>query len=239
MITIIQSDPQVPAGVFAAYLEERHILYRTVRLYAGEALPPPSLADAIIVLGGNMGVDDERQYPFLLPLKVFMRSAVDAGGYLLGICLGGQLLAAVAGGRCTSGARGEKGLSLVNLTAAATANDPLLAGLPQSFYAFQWHNDSFDPPPAATLLASSAICPGQAFRFGNAWGVQFHPEVDAVIVADWCGRVASAQSLARAFADAEAEHQEMAVRLLGNFLAAAGELPAVHSRSDRRQMPAN
>lgn len=224
MITIIQSDPQVPAGIFAVYLEEKRVPFRTIRLFAGEELPPPDMDGGVIVLGGNMGVNDEEQYPFLAPLKEFMRVRVAADGYLLGICLGGQLLAAVTGGRFTSSARGEKGLCVVTMTAAA-ANDPLMAGQPMSFPAFQWHNDSFDSPPAAIHLAFSVNCPGQAFRIGNAWGVQFHPEVDAKIVADWCGQVTTAQSLILAFNRAEAEHRVMAVRLLDNFLVAAGELP--------------
>lgn len=225
MITIIQSDHQVPAGIFAAYLEDKKIPFRTIHLYAGEELPPALSTSAIIVLGGNMGVDDDARFPYLLELKSFVRHVVDEGAYLLGICLGAQLLAAVMGGRFTSGARGEKGLSPVNQTAAA-AHDPLMAGLPTSFAAFQWHNDSFDSPPAATLLASSSICPGQVFRIGNAWGVQFHPEVDSAIVADWSGRDLSGQPLAQAFARAEAEHRNLALRLLANFLSAAGELPA-------------
>lgn len=225
MITIIQSDPQVSAGIFETYLEEKNIPFRTIRLYSGEELPSASKTGAIIILGGNMGVDDEAQFPYLLALKSLVRRAVDGGVYLLGICLGAQLLAAVMGGRFTSGARGEKGLSPVTQTAAA-AHDPLMAGLPTSFAAFQWHNDSFDPPSAATHLAASSICPGQVFRIGNAWGVQFHPEVDTYIVTDWCDRDATAQPLAPDFARAEAEHRKMALRLLANFLAVAGELPA-------------
>lgn len=225
MLTFIQSDPQVPAGVFAAYLAEKNIPYRIIRLFAGESVPVPDLADTIIVLGGNMGVNDEEQYPFLLGLKDFMRAALASDVHLLGICLGGQLLADVAGGRFTSRTRGEKGLCAVTLTAAA-AGDPLMAGLPPSFAAFQWHNDSFDPPPAATLLASSPLCPGQAFRLGNAWGVQFHPEVDASIVTDWCDRDATAHPLKLAFARGEAEHRALALRLFENFLVTARELPA-------------
>lgn len=220
MITIIQSDPQVPAGVFAEHLAAQQIPFRTVRLDQGEALPAAIDAGVIIVLGGNMGVDDEDRYPFLLALKQFMHEALDAEVPLLGICLGGQLLAAVGGGRFTSNAHGEKGLCSVALTPDAAA-DPLMAGLPPNFLAFQWHNDSFDPPLDATHLATSTVCPGQAFRLGSAWGVQFHPEVNRTIVAGWCGRASSAQPLADAFVQGEAAHRALALRLLENFLAVA------------------
>lgn len=225
MITIIQSDPQVPAGVFAAHLEQLGLPFRTIRIFAGDDLPHPAASRAVIVLGGNMGVNDEEQYPFLFPLKAFMRDVVEAGGFLLGICLGGQILADITGGQFTSGAHGEKGLCAVTLTAAA-ASDPLMFNLPGSFWAFQWHNDSFEPPPAACLLAVSSTCPGQAFRMHNAWGVQFHPEVDLEIVSDWCSRGVASQPLALAFAEVEPEHRAMARKLLDNFLVAAEIVPA-------------
>ncbi len=106
-----------------------------------------------------------------------MSRLLATGTPLLGICLGGQLLAEVAGGAVSSNRCGEKGLVEIELTAGGRA-DPLLAGIDDRFQAFQWHNDSFAVPPPAQHLARSVACPGQAFRLGNAWGVQFHPEVD-------------------------------------------------------------
>jgi GMP synthase-like glutamine amidotransferase len=50
---------------------------------------------------------------------------------------------------------------------------------------FQFHHDSFTLPPAARLLASSPVGP-QAFQYGSALGVQFHPEVTPGIVGRWC-----------------------------------------------------
>jgi GMP synthase-like glutamine amidotransferase len=222
MLHIIQNDPKVPAGVFGEILAEKDVPYRTVLPYAGEALPAG--AAAIIVLGGYMGVHDEALYPFLRPLKGFMCEAVAAGTPLLGVCLGGQLLAEAAGGTVKSNHRSEKGLVPVTLTPAGSV-DPLFAGVPRNFAAFAWHNDSFDPPPCALHLALSRACPGQAFRLGNAWGVQFHPEVDRDIVAAWSAPVDPQGDHLAEFAAAEAEHRALARRLLENFLAIAGILP--------------
>jgi GMP synthase-like glutamine amidotransferase len=168
-----------------------------------------------------MGVHDEALHPFLHPLKEGLRRLLAARTPLFGICLGGQLLSAVAGGTVSSNQRGEKGLVEVTLTAAGAA-DPLFAGVGPTFPAFQWHNDSFTIPPQAAYLASSAACPGQAFRLGNAWGVQFHPEVDSAIVTAWSGRSADGARLTAEFTAAEAEHRALARQLLGNFLAIAG-----------------
>lgn len=219
MLHIIQSDPEVPAGVIAELLSEWQVSFRTVRTDLGEALPDAS--DAVIVLGGAMGVHDEDRHPFLRPLKQFMRERLAAGMPLLGTCLGGQLLAEVAGGTVSSNSRGEKGLVEIALTGSAAA-DPLFKGIDSRFRAFQWHNDSFSIPPGGVHLAASPACPGQAFRSDSAWGLQFHPEVDAAIVAAWSRRAGADDRFSREFAPAAADHRELCRRLLENFLAIAG-----------------
>lgn len=218
-IDIIQSDPEVPTGVFEDLLSEWQVPFRILRPDLGAALPVASAA--VVVLGGRMGVHDETPHPFLRPLKEFMRQMLASRTPLLGICLGGQLLADLAGGVVSSNRCGEKGLVEVTLTAAGAA-DPLFAGIGPTFRAFQWHNDSFTIPPQAAYLASSGNCPGQAFRIGNAWGVQFHPEVSGAIVAAWSRRTPNEALLISDFAAAEAEHQALARQLLGNFLEIAG-----------------
>jgi GMP synthase-like glutamine amidotransferase len=217
-LEIIQNDPTVPVGVFGTLLREWCLPYRILRADAGQSLPVSDAA--IIVLGGVMGVHDEARHPFLRPLKEHIHRALTAGRPLLGVCLGGQLLADVAGGVASSNRCGEKGLVEISLTAAGI-DDPLFAGFDRRFQAFQWHNDSFTIPPGAQHLATSAGCPGQSFRVGNAWGVQFHPEVDAAIVAAWARHTPDELMLTSAFAAGETAHRLLARQLLANFLAFA------------------
>lgn len=222
MLHLIQNDPNVPAGILGDILRERGIAFRTVRLYAGDGLPPAGETSSCIVLGGFMGVRDTAEYPFLDPLKVFMAGAAERGTPLLGICLGGQLLASALGAEVRSGSRGERGVCGISLTEGAL-NDPLFAGIPESFRAFQWHSDSFDPPAGAVHLAASPICPGQAFRFGScAYGLQFHPEVNVEIAADWSRRTGAGGEAVEAFRQREEECTRVARRLLENFLGLAG-----------------
>ncbi|HEU0264386.1 MAG TPA: type 1 glutamine amidotransferase, partial [Geobacterales bacterium] len=146
MVTIIQSDVEVPAGSYGAFLEASSLPYRLVRLHAGDTLPQAGELSHLIILGGAMGVHDGERFPFLLDLQRLMSEVVSQQIPLLGICLGGQLLAHILGGRVTANCYGEKGSQEVELTPAGVA-DPLFAGIPQTFTTFQWHNDSFEPPP--------------------------------------------------------------------------------------------
>lgn len=225
MLQIIQNDPEVPAGNL---LDELPVPYRVSHLYRGEPLPALADISGLIVLGGAMGANDEATHPFLAELKGLLREVVAGRVPYLGICLGGQLLATALGAPVVSRRWEELGSLAINLTPAA-AGDPLFAGLPATFTTFQWHHDSFDLPPGALLLASSAACPHQAFRVGPvAWGLQFHPEVTESIIRDWCawdpetaGRV---EQLVAAFTANAPAYAALSRLLRRNFLAAAGLL---------------
>jgi GMP synthase-like glutamine amidotransferase len=166
---------------------------------AGAAAPTPATLDpaydALVVMGGAMGVPDvTTTHPWLGAELALLRDAVARGVPTLGVCLGAQLLAAACGGSVERGRIGpELGLRRVHLTDAAEA-DPLLHGLPRVAPAVQWHFDEIVTlPPGATLLASSPMYPHQAFRVGErAWGVQFHPEAGPSMVARWAREDAAA-----------------------------------------------
>ena len=64
-------------------------------------------------------------------------------------------------------------------------DDPMLGALAPETTVLHWHGDVFDLPEGARSLASSAATEHQAFRYGNAWGVLFHPEADAAMVEAW------------------------------------------------------
>ena len=77
----------------------------------------------------------------------------------------------------------------VELTEAA-AEDPVFASLPKRFDAFEWHHYTYDVPTGATELARSETCT-QAFRLGNAWGIQFHAEVTEPQIQEWLAQSAA------------------------------------------------
>lgn len=108
----------------------------------------------------------------------WLADAVRAGLPVLGICYGHQLLAHALGGEVGDNPRGRE-MGTVEITLAdAARDDPLFAGLPARFRAQATHLQAvLEPPPGATVLATSALDDCQAMRCGaRAWGVQFHPE---------------------------------------------------------------
>jgi len=172
-------------GIWREFLRQDGADVRTVELDAGDAIPSLDESDALLVFGGPMNVDEHHRFPWLAPETAAIRDAALGGLPVFGVCLGAQLLARALGARVTKNPEPEVGLLPVQLTNAG-ASDRLFAGWPRQAPVVQWHSDTFALPAGATLLATSPACRHQAFRYGSrAYGLQFHPEVTADMVAEW------------------------------------------------------
>ncbi len=179
-VRVIQHMAEEGPGLLAVALERAGAAVDVTRVDLGEPVPA-ELGDAagLVVLGGSMGVSDADRLPHLSDELRLIDSALRAGAPVLGVCLGSQLLAAALGARVTRATAPEIGWLAVTPSPAASA-DPLFGALPSSFVALHWHGDVFDLPEGATLLASSAQTPRQAFRHGaRAYGILFHLEATA------------------------------------------------------------
>jgi GMP synthase-like glutamine amidotransferase len=167
-------------GSIEAWAKDRGQALASTHWYAGETPPAASEYDLLVVMGGPMGVYDEKEHPWLAEEKRAIEAAVGAGKSVLGICLGAQLVSVVLGGTVTPNPVREIGWFPVSLTEAG-ATLPVLAGFPETFYAFHWHGDTFSIPPGAVHAASSAACANQAFVFQNrVVGLQFHLETTPI-----------------------------------------------------------
>ena len=214
-LSIVHLDSD-PPGLFADAVLERGHEHDEWWIHTG--MPPPGSPeeyDGVALFGGDMAVVEEEQYPFLREEKEHLRALLAAGVPLIGVCLGGQLLADVAGARVTLARRPEIGWYDVELLPGA-ANDPLFGGLPPRFPSFQWHSWEFDLPQGAVLLALNDLCL-QAYRLTHtAWGVQFHPEVKPQKLAEWL-EAAKTNSEARRIGFDIDEQQRLSDREIGGW----------------------
>jgi GMP synthase (glutamine-hydrolysing) len=185
-LLVIQFEASCPPGLLADAAEKAGIDLEVVATDLDQQVPA-DLDDAagLVVLGGTMDVSDAPTYPSLEATMALIRLAALRNLPVLGICLGGQLAAQALGGRAYRGPRGpEYGWIPLAFTRSGRA-DPVLGALDSDVKVFSSHHDVFDLPPGADLLAWGGLSPNQAFRLGGVVGVQFHPEVDAAMVASW------------------------------------------------------
>ena len=177
-----------------------------------------------------MNVDDEAHYPFLTEEKAFIRALIEKEIPLLGICLGAQLIAQAAGGRVYRADEKELGWYEVHLTREG-AKDFLFGGLPESFYVFQWHEDTFSIPPQGKSHVTATGCLNQGFKIGKrAYGLQFHLEADVTMINGWLASERDADHLTslgiiqQETSEKSTDCLRWGKKLFANFLAVAQAL---------------
>ena len=181
---VCQTQSIVPVAAFGPALADAGIELVAWRTDSGA--PPPSLDDfgAVIALGGTTNPDEDDRQPWLAAERALLRDALRRDLPVVGLCLGAQLLAQVAGGVASRLARPEIGWQAVPGEPGA-ADDPVYGSLPERLQVFEWHAFGFSLPPGAALLAGTPDAV-QACRVGaRAWALQFHLEVDAATVGGW------------------------------------------------------
>lgn len=161
-------------GNMTSWLAARGAEIGYTRFYEPDAkLPDTRDPDLVIVMGGPMSVNDERQYPWLSAEKRFIGEAVRHGTPLVGVCLGAQLIASALGAKVYPNVTKEIGW--LPIEAVAHGGDAFR--FPARQTVFHWHGETFDLPPGAVHLARSAACANQAFQIGKSViGMQFHLE---------------------------------------------------------------
>lgn len=182
---IIQHAPHEHAAALRRALQSQGTPIHVVRIWEGETLPDPQSIGGLISLGGHMGANDEADHPWILDEIRLMRKIHDSRLPIAGICLGGQMLARALGGKVSPNPHPEIGWFEVKLNDHGLG-DPLMSASGPTPKFYQWHYDTFSPPPEGTVLAESSICASQAFRVGDrTYGFQFHPEADFQLVDEW------------------------------------------------------
>lgn len=185
-LLVVEHQASCPPALVGVWLEEAGAVLDVCRPWAGDALPTLASYDGLLVLGGEMGANDDDTVPWLAPLKDLVREAAATGLPTLGICLGHQVIAVALGGEVRRNPRGQAVGVLATGWTAARADDPLTSGLTGT-RGIQWNNDVVTRAPDGTVvLAESVAGELQVARFApGVWGVQLHPEADGAIVQAW------------------------------------------------------
>lgn len=173
---------------FIPFFQTHGLITKTVEVHRGAQLPGPEELCAVLVTGSPAMVSHREAWSEYT--ADWLKNYVAAGGLVLGVCYGHQLLAHALGGQVDDHPNGrEIGTLPVRLSQAGQA-DSLLGGLPSPFRAHLTHRQSvLELPASAVLLASSQQEPHQAFRVGHrCWGVQFHPEFTPAIMCAYLDR---------------------------------------------------
>ena len=140
------------------------------------AFPDPEQFDALVPMGAPWSVYDHATIgAWVLEELTFLRRAHESGVPILGICFGGQGVAAALGGSVVRAEQSEIGWYSVD-----TDDADLVDAGPW----FEWHHDRWVAPPGARVLARTPAAE-QAFVVGRTLAVQFHPELTPSMLDGW------------------------------------------------------
>jgi GMP synthase-like glutamine amidotransferase len=173
--------------------------------------PAASEYDAVVFFGAVWSVYDTATIPWISDEIEYARSLISLGVPALGICFGGQLLAAAVGGRVerapipeigwlsvAAGTSAEPGRTDTGLIDTGFTNTGLIDTGPW----LSWHFDRFTVPADVPVIARTALA-SQAFVTGRTLGLQFHPEVTDAVLEAWLRSDDTAQ-LAKSGVDPQA-----------------------------------
>jgi GMP synthase (glutamine-hydrolysing) len=195
------------------------------------ALPLLDEVAGLISFGGDQSVSALDGHGSLAAELRLIAEAVERELPVLGVCLGGQLLARALGAAVGPMPRRMLGWYDVQRR-EESEGDPLFGALPSSMSVLHWNEDAFELPAGAVELLSRPGPGVEAFRSGpSAWGIQFHPEVDAAVFEHWCTgypeQLAEADVTAAQARAAQVRHmpaqEALAARLFGAFARVVAE----------------
>ena len=164
-----------PAGMLDYFINKNFIISST-KLYLKQELPAAENFDLLVIMGGPMGISDEKEFPWLSNEKKFIKKTIESGKPVIGVCLGAQLIAEVLGAEVSRNRFSEIGWFTLKKSYHLKGSlfDSIL---PDEFYAFHWHGDTFTIPEGAIPVGTTEACVNQGFIFNEkVLALQFHLE---------------------------------------------------------------
>jgi len=179
-VLVIQNASSEGLGLFRQLLESDGYEIETIQ--AKQEKIPSKRYSLLIILGAPESVNDNLGY--LSNEMDLIQNYVCDNIPVLGICLGSQLIAKAFGASIYHGTKKEIGF-FDDLKLENKNMSDLFTGFNNPFTAFHWHEETFTLPQNAIRLVHSSDYPNQAFKIGTAVGLQFHLEVDELMINSW------------------------------------------------------
>ena len=157
---------------------------RVMRANKGEPFPQDvESLGGVVSFGGPQSANDDH-IDYVRAELDWMPRVMAAGVPLLGICLGGQMVARTLGATVEPDPNGLYEFGYYPIEPVDGAAEEL--ALDGTLNVAHRHGEAFTIPAGARRLARRDLFENQAFRYGaTTWGVQFHPEVNDTVLGRW------------------------------------------------------
>lgn len=172
-------------GYLCDYLDRQGVAYRRFNIESGDSLPAPETLSGLVLLGAPVSVNSGQAW---IDQEIHLvRECAEREIPVFGICFGGQLISKAFGGEVFAAPSMQIGWHPITITEQTRR---LFNGtpMPESFQAFEWHEETFTLPVGAVPLFNGDCIGNQGFLHRGCLAVQFHPEVTDEIVREWVGR---------------------------------------------------
>ena len=146
----------------------------------GEKLPDTmNEHDMAVIYGGPPSANDDTDY---IKYEInWISNVLKDEKPFLGICLGAQMLAKNLGGEIKRS--DDRSIEVGFYDLKPTGCGHQIFKHQKTF--FQWHREGFHTPTDCEVLAEGDMFRENAFRYGKAYGIQFHPEVNFKMHSMW------------------------------------------------------
>jgi GMP synthase (glutamine-hydrolysing) len=178
-VHIVMHESFEAPGAIEQWIKDNNCEVSYTKLYKGDAFPENLDFDYLIVMGGPQSPDTttaECSYFEVQKEIAFIKNAIEQDKYLLGVCLGSQLIGEALGAKFDHSPNREIGVYNLTLTEDGK-QDPIIGTFPEIFPVGHWHGDMPGLTPESRILATSEGCPRQIVRYTDRiYGFQCHFE---------------------------------------------------------------
>lgn len=177
---IIMHESFEAPGAIEVWAKRNNLTISYTRLYEGDVLPDECDGfDFLIVMGGPQSpattIEECPHFDSKTEISLISK-AVKGNKYLLGVCLGAQLIGEALGAKFDHSPNREIGVFNLSLTDQAV-NDPIFSKFPAIFSVGHWHGDMPGLTSESQILAISEGCPRQVVKYtSKIYGFQCHFE---------------------------------------------------------------